>query len=102
MTITMPDSFDEISWYGRGPWECYPDRKTAALFDHYSMSVKELEHKYMRPQENGTRCDVKKLELISKDRKRLSIINLNPGGMHFLVHGITLREHWKMPHIVIC
>lgn len=106
MTITMPDSFDEISWYGRGPWECYPDRKTAALFDHYSMSVKELEHKYMRPQENGTRCDVKKLELISKDRKRLSIINLNPGGMLFsawhysqraledATHSHLLKKEW--------
>lgn len=90
MTITLPDSFDDISWYGRGPWECYPDRKTAALFDRYSMKVKELEHKYMRPQENGTRCDVKKLDLISKERKRLTIINLNPGGM------LSLHEKYRL------
>ena len=99
MTITLPDSFDEISWYGRGPWECYPDRKTAALFDRYSMKVKELEHKYMRPQENGTRCDVKKLDLISKERKRLTIINLNPGGMLFSAWHYTQRALEDATHI---
>lgn len=83
MTITLSDSFHEISWYGRGPWECYPDRKTAALLDRYSMKIKDLEHKYMRPQENGTRCDVKNLEVISEEGQRLCVTNLQRKGMLF-------------------
>lgn len=82
MTITLPDTFHEISWYGRGPWECYPDRKTAALIDWYSADIEELEHRYMRPQENGTRCEVENLE-VSSDREKLCVTSLQKKGILF-------------------
>lgn len=55
--------FSQASWYGRGPHENYCDRKTGAKLARYTMPVAQLEHRYMRPQENGTRCDVRSLSL---------------------------------------
>jgi beta-galactosidase len=67
--LVLGGEFDEIEWYGRGPHECYPDRKTGSRFGRYRCSVDELGHSYLRPQENGTRCDVSWLEISSGDKK---------------------------------
>lgn len=56
--LTMHKDFENVSWYGRGPHENYADRKTSAMFGYYQKTVNELGHDYVRPQENGHRCDV--------------------------------------------
>ena len=40
-----------VKWYGRGPQETYIDRKTGGKIAIHEMSVDDLEHHYMRPQE---------------------------------------------------
>jgi beta-galactosidase len=80
--IVLCEEFDEVEWYGRGPHECYPDRKTGARFGKYRCKIDELGHDYLRPQENGTRCDVSLLEIKSKSGKTIRI--QDPGGKKFL------------------
>lgn len=46
------------SWFGRGPWETYPDRCTAPLGLHEA-DVASLTTPYLRPQENGGRAQVR-------------------------------------------
>lgn len=55
--------FENVKWFGRGPHEAYCDRKTGQKITAHEMNVAELEHRYMRPQENGNRTDVRTLEL---------------------------------------
>ncbi len=38
-----------VTWYGRGPHECYPDRKTAAHVGRYSMGVEGMHVPYIVP-----------------------------------------------------
>ncbi|MBN1266711.1 MAG: hypothetical protein JXA25_14540 [Anaerolineales bacterium] len=57
-STNLPGDFNIFSWFGRGPHETMPDRKTGAPFGLYSMEVQEAIHNYVRPQENGNRCDV--------------------------------------------
>lgn len=66
--LVLPEAFDKIIWYGRGPHECYPDRKSSARITTYEADVDELEHRYIRPQENGTRLDVRNLTIFSPRR----------------------------------
>ena len=63
--------FDRVKWYGRGPQETYCDRKTGGKITLHEMSVADLEHHYMRPQENGNRTDVRFAEITNKDGKGL-------------------------------
>lgn len=52
-----------VRFYGRGPHENYPDRKTAAHFGwHEFVAAKELSP-YIMPQEYGLRCEVHRIEL---------------------------------------
>ena len=60
-------SFGRLRWYGRGPFENYPDRKAAALVGDYSANVSDLLTPYVYPQENGLRCDVRWVALTSED-----------------------------------
>jgi beta-galactosidase len=49
----------KVEWYGRGPFECYPDRKSAARVGTYIKDVKDLHVPYIVPGENGGRADVR-------------------------------------------
>ena len=60
MRMRMPAAFDRIDYYGRGPWENYADRKSGALVGRYRQSVDEQFYSYIRPQETGTKSDVRR------------------------------------------
>ena len=48
-----------IKWYGRGEFENYPDRKTAAFVGYYAADVDNFITDYAFPQDNANRCDVR-------------------------------------------
>ena len=59
VVLALPAGFDELTWYGRGPWENYVDRKEAASVGVYRSAVRDLLTPYVFPQENGGREDVR-------------------------------------------
>lgn len=59
MQMGIPVELRNASWYGRGPHESYRDRKTSAAVGRYTKSIEALNHRYIRPQEVGNRCDVR-------------------------------------------
>jgi beta-galactosidase len=59
MNLVMPDGFDRMTWFGRGPFENYWDRKTAAFVGRYTATVASQFTPYVRPQENGNKTDVR-------------------------------------------
>jgi beta-galactosidase len=67
MQMTLPVSFDTITWYGRGPHENYWDRQTSAAVGIYRGTVMEQYHPYIRPQENGYKTDVRWVALTNPD-----------------------------------
>ena len=68
MRMRLNPDYDHVSWYGRGPWENYPDRKLSAMVDEYSLPLSEFCVDYIRPQDNGNRCDVRWLQLWGRSR----------------------------------
>lgn len=48
-----------VEWYGRGPWENYPDRKTGSFLGCWSLPIDEFAVDYVVPQDNSNRCDVR-------------------------------------------
>ncbi len=59
MELQLPGSFGSMTWLGRGPFENYWDRKTAAEVGRYTSSVADQYYPYVRPQENGNKTDVR-------------------------------------------
>ena len=63
MRMELPKDFEQIAWYGRGPFENYSDRKTAAFVGQYTSTVTEQYVPYIRPQEYGYKTDTRWVEL---------------------------------------
>ena len=59
MRFEMPEAFDRLQYYGRGPGENYADRKSSAFVGLYRQSVDEQFYPYIRPQETGTKSDLR-------------------------------------------
>lgn len=57
--MVLNQSFDQVKWYGRGPFETYPDRKTGAKVGIYSGSVNDQFVNYLIPEENSNKTDVR-------------------------------------------
>jgi beta-galactosidase len=68
LSCALVPGLERVRWYGRGPHECYSDRKAGAAIGAYEASVDGLQVPYVLPQENGNRTDVRRLELSGAGR----------------------------------
>ena len=59
LQMDLAENIEELSWYGRGPFETYPDRKTGAKTGQYSVLINDIKMPYIIPQEFGNHTDVK-------------------------------------------
>ena len=65
MSLFVSDTFDRVSWYGRGPHETYWDRKTSGKIAIHEGNVVDQFHRYSRPQETGNKTDIRWMSLES-------------------------------------
>ncbi len=79
--ITLPVTFDNYVYYGRGPVENYVDRNDAAMLGIYESKVKDQYVPYLRPQENGNKTDVRWLTLTDGDGFGLRVEAPQPMGV---------------------
>lgn len=63
--MALPNDFNEIEWYGKGPFESYDDRKESAFVGLYSGKVSDQHFEHVMPQENGNKTDTRWLNVKS-------------------------------------
>ncbi|KAG8391126.1 hypothetical protein BUALT_Bualt01G0155500 [Buddleja alternifolia] len=63
----LDKSMELVKWYGRGPFECYPDRKAAAHVGVYEQDVSSMHVPYIVPGECSGRADVRWVTFQNKD-----------------------------------
>ncbi len=61
--LEMPSTMEQLSWFGRGPWDSYRDRKEACLPGVYKSTVTDQQEDYILPQEHGTKQEVRWMAL---------------------------------------
>ena len=66
-TFGLYDKNALIEFYGKGPFENYCDRATAALLKEYQGKAENFLHDYLMPQENGNHTQVRYARIKSKD-----------------------------------
>jgi beta-galactosidase len=67
LQFQLPKAFNNVEWYGRGPFENYPDRKTGAKVGLYRSNAGEMYEPYIIPQEYGNRSDVRWLKVQNEE-----------------------------------
>lgn len=79
MRMNVPKSYQNIDFYGRGPWENYSDRKTAAFVGVYQQKANEqFVANYLRPQENGYKTDIRWVKLYDEKNHGIKVTGLQP------------------------
>lgn len=71
--IELPRDYEQLSWYGRGPWDNYPDRKESCPIGLWKSTVSQQYVHYPRPQDSGNHEDCTMVELKTKKGKTLHI-----------------------------
>ena len=97
MRMRLPADYTQVEYYGRGPWENYPDRKRSARLGLYKMPLSEYETEYVKPQDNGCRTDVRWLSL-SDGKHTLRIDGCQPLCIRAWDYGEEDLETAKHPH----
>ena len=72
LAMALVPAFSEVTWYGLGPQETYPDSMTAGRLGRYKASLEEMETAYVVPQENGHRSEVRWCQIADGHRGVLS------------------------------
>ena len=73
IVIELPRDYEPLTWYGRGPWDNYPDRKVSCPIGLWKSTVTQQYVHYARPQDSGNHEDCTYVELKTKKGKRLRI-----------------------------
>lgn len=95
MQMQMPKSFETIEYYGRGPIENYSDRNHVTDLGLYRQSVDEQFYSYIRPQETGTKTDIRWWKQLNSAGRGLQIVAEAPfsaSALHYTIE--SLDDGW--------
>ncbi len=97
LRLCIPTGYNNVKWYGRGPHEAYIDRKSGQKIAVHEIKASEMGHMYMRPQENGNRTDVRRLEITNDAGKGFVVTGEQP--INFGLHEYSQEKLDKACHI---
>lgn len=72
MMFPLVEGFETAKYFGRGPYENYPDRFVASLVGRWENGISDMLENYLVPSECGSRGDVRELDLTGKGGQHLS------------------------------
>jgi beta-galactosidase len=91
MRMILPGQFEDLEYYGRGPWENYQDRKTSAFVGLYEDKVEnQFYWDYMRPQESGNKTDTRWIRLRNAEGQGIQIEGLQP--LNFSALNVSVED----------
>lgn len=91
MVLPMPADMDRSNFYGRGPIENYIDRKLSTFIGEYSQTADEQAYPYIRPQETGTKSDIRRWSQTNRGGFGLTITSDAPffaSATHYTIESL--------------
>lgn len=98
MQLAIPQEYDVVRWYGRGPYETYWDRKTGGTIGVHSELVDVWNHPYIYPQDVGNRTDVRWITFTNDQGVGLKVTGTKPlsaSAWPFALEDLAAAKH---PH----
>ena len=77
LKMELASGFKTLEWYGRGPFETYPDRRTGAKTGIYKENISDITCPYIMPQDFGNHADVRWASVSKTDGTSLWVISDN-------------------------
>ncbi len=95
LQMQIPKQFEKLKWYGRGPYENYPDRKSGAKIGLYENTVDNEYIPYLIPQDYGNKTDVNWFTLTNNNNLGLKVTgeSFNFSAHIFSPDNLTRANH---------
>ncbi len=94
--MIIPEGFEQLKYFGRGPIENYRDRRGAALVGIHNSTVEGEHFPYNPPSENGGHEDTRWLTILNNDGKGIAIIS--DSDFHFDIHHNSISDYKNAKH----
>ena len=101
MQMPMPRTFETVEYYGRGPIENYIDRNHCTDLGIYRQSVDEQFYPYIRPQENGTKTDIRWWKTLNAGGNGLQVVAAAPfsaSALHYTIESLDEGAYKNQGH----
>lgn len=72
--LEMPSAYEQMAWFGRGPWDNYADRKESAHKGFWRSTVTDQIDKFVLPQEMGNKENVRWMALTNDAQSGLLFV----------------------------
>ena len=103
MRMELQHPYENLTYYGRGPFENYIDRYSSSFIGRYNDKVENQFYWYIRPQETGNKTDVRWLSLLDNEGQGVKITGLQPiafSALHFSPEDLDPGLTRKMQHTI--
>ena len=91
-SLKLDKSLENMRYYGRGPRENYIDRKSGSFLGAWTSTVTDQYEPYVRPQDNGYKCDVRWAEFTDGDGRGVRFTASEPLFVQALHYGFEDLE----------
>lgn len=101
MQVQIPKTFETVTYYGRGPEENYADRNHSTHIGIYTQTVDDQFYPYIRPQETGTKTDIRWWNLLDAGGNGLRIVADAPfsaSALHYTIESLDDGEDKDQRH----
>lgn len=88
--FTAPEEFEDLSYFGKGPYESYEDKCLASRISLFKTTVTENFEHYVRPQENSAHASC----------KWASLSSVTGYSLFFAADGFSLSASHYEPHYI--
>ena len=91
MQLQMPQQYNKVQYYGRGPVENYIDRNSSEFLGIYENQVADEYFPYVRPQESGNHTDVRWFRVLNGQGRGLEFYSNAPmeaSALNYLVEDL--------------
>ena len=78
VSVKMPDGYQSIKWYGRGPEENYIDRNTGTRIGIHESVIDSVQLPYIQPQSYGNYSEVRWFEIKNKNGGGIKVLADKP------------------------
>lgn len=93
----LAPGFEDLAWFGRGPWENYSDRKRSAAVSLHRSTVPAEYVPYVMPQEHGHHTDTRWVELSAADGAAIRVSTAGAlfgfSASHFTAADLSAATH---------
>lgn len=86
---------ENVTYYGAGPFESYPDKHRASCHGIYHASVLDLHEDYIRPQENGSHMDC---DYVILEHAQFGLTAVSKQAFSFQASSYTQEELERKKH----